>query len=300
VRALLRESLPGLALAAHRKGIDLAWRVDPAVPSSIAGDAERLRQVVVNLVGNAIKFTEHGDVVVRVRVLDVQNAGSDRRHCLDISVADTGIGIAADKQALVFDAFTQADGSTSRRYGGTGLGLSISARLVQMMGGELSVASALGDGSTFRVRLPLDHATAAPAPMPAWLAGMRTLVVAPIGGSRSITSAMLGDWGADVVTAANQDGALTASMAAPCQLAILDPRALDDSPADVSAALAVHWPGVVSVVLVTSDRPPEELEGLRAGGMPLAMMPLRETEFAAAIAEALPDRARLVAPKGQR
>jgi signal transduction histidine kinase/CheY-like chemotaxis protein len=296
VRALLRESLPGLALAAHRSGIDLAWRVEPDVPSSIAGDAERLRQVLVNLVGNAVKFTERGDVVVRVRVLEIEGPGGDRRPCVDISVTDTGIGIAADKQALIFDAFTQADGSTSRRYGGTGLGLSISARLVQMMGGELSVASTLGEGSTFRARLPLEPGSAAPAPVPTWLAGIRTLLVAPPGGSRTITAAMLADWGAEVVTAADQEGALTASMAAPCRLAVLDARVLSDSPADVSAALAIHWPGLVSVVLVTSDRPPEELGALRAGGSPLTTMPLRDAEFAGAIAEALPDRARLVAP----
>ncbi|MFI5076917.1 MAG: ATP-binding protein, partial [Vicinamibacteria bacterium] len=296
VRALLRESLPGLALAAHRKGIDLAWRVDPGVPSSIVGDVERLRQVLVNLVGNAVKFTEHGDVVVRVRVLDVEGPAGDRRRSLDISVADTGIGIAADKHAMVFGAFTQADGSTSRRYGGTGLGLSISARLVQMMGGELSVASTLGEGSTFRARLPLESLTEVPAPVPSWLTGIRALVVAPPGGSRAITAAMLADWGAEVVTAADQDGALTASMAAPCRLAILDARALTDSPAAVSAALAVQWPGLVSVVLVTSDRPPEELDAVRAGGTPLPTTPLRDAEFATAIAEAQPDRARLAGP----
>jgi signal transduction histidine kinase/CheY-like chemotaxis protein len=299
VRALLRESLPGLALAAHRKGIDLAWRVEPDVPSSIVGDAERLRQVLVNLAGNAVKFTDRGDVVVRVRVTDIEGPAGEHRRCLDVSVADTGIGIAADKQALVFDAFTQADGSTSRRYGGTGLGLSISARLVQMMGGELSVASALGEGSTFRARLPLEAPAEVPAPVPTWLGGLRALLVAPSGGSRTITAALLADWGADVVTAADQDGALTASMAAPCALAILDARVLADSPADVSAALAAHWPGLVSVVLVTSDRPSEALEALRAGGTPLTSLPLREAEFAAAIAEALPQRARLLAPLGE-
>jgi two-component system, sensor histidine kinase and response regulator len=296
LRALLRESLPGLALAAHRKGIDLAWRVEPDVPSSLLGDGERLRQVLVNLVGNAIKFTEHGDVVVRVRGVDVDTPDGERRRCLDVCVTDTGIGIAADKQALVFDAFTQADGSTSRRYGGTGLGLSISVRLVEMMGGELSVESTLGAGSTFRARLPLEPFADRPMPVPTWLAGVRTLVVAPPGGSRGVTAALLADWGADVVTAADQEGALTATMAAPCQLAILDARVMTDPPAVVAKALGVHWPGLVSVVLVTSDRPPEELGALRAGGTPLTTKPLRQAEFAAAIAEALPDRARLVAP----
>ena len=296
VRALLRESLPGLALAAHRKGIDLAWRIEPDVPAAIVGDAERLRQVLVNLVGNAVKFTEHGDVVVRVRVIEREGVDDARRRALDVSVTDTGIGIAADKQALVFDAFTQADGSTSRRYGGTGLGLSISARLVEMMGGELSVQSALGEGSTFRARLPLEAAAPAPPAPPVWLAGLRALVVAPPGGSRGITAALLADWGAEVVTAADQDAALTASMAAPCQLAVLDARVLADPAADVSKALAVHWPAVACVVLVTSDRPPEELDALRASGTPLTTKPLRQADFAAVIGEALPDRAGLAAP----
>ncbi len=292
VRALLRESLPGLALAAHRKGIDLAWRVDPDVPVTIVGDPERLRQVIVNLAGNAVKFTERGEVVVRVRPLEIDGPGPRRRD-LDVSVTDTGIGIAADKQGLVFDAFTQADGSTSRRYGGTGLGLSISARLVQMMGGELSVQSVLGEGSTFRARLPLEPGTGVAVAVPAWLSGIRALVVAAPGGSRGITAALLGDWGADVVTAGTQDAALTASMAAPCQLAILDPRVLRDSPAHVSGALAAQWPGLVSVVVMTSDRQTDALAAARAGGTPVTTLPLREAEFAAAVAEALPDRARL-------
>ena len=139
-----------------------------------------------------------------------------------------------------------------------------------MMGGELSVESALGEGSTFRVRLPLESLAEVPAPVPAWLTGIRALCWSPPGGSRAITAAMLADWGAEVVTAADQDGALTASMAAPCRLAVLDARVLADSPAVVSAALAVQWPGLVSVVLVTSDRPPEELDALRAGGIAAA------------------------------
>jgi CheY-like chemotaxis protein len=252
--------------------------------------------VLVNLVGNAVKFTETGDVVVRVRATELDGAGASARRALDIGVTDTGIGIAADKQALVFDAFTQADGSTSRRYGGTGLGLSISARLVEMMGGELTVQSVLGEGSTFRARLPLEAAAEAPPVAPPWLAGIRALVVAPPGGSRGITAALLVDWGAEVVTAADQEAALTASMAAPCQLAVLDARVLADSAAHVSKALAVHGPGLASVVLVTSDRPPEELDALRASGTPLATKPLRQGDFAAAIGDALPDRARLAAP----
>jgi signal transduction histidine kinase/CheY-like chemotaxis protein len=295
LREVLRESLPVLALAAHRKGVDLAWRVEPDVPRSISGDPERLRQVLVNLAGNAVKFTETGEVVVRVRILA---DALDPRRSLELSVTDTGIGIARDKQALVFDAFTQEDGSTSRRYGGTGLGLSISARLVQMMDGELTLESAPGLGSTFRVRLPLDPAGERPAPPPTWLSGARVLVVARPGGTRAITAALLSDWGAEVVTADRQADALAApaSGVAPCHVAILDTSVLADAPADVIDRLRVAWPDVAAVALVSSETSPAELEALRGRGTPLATKPLRQAAFAAAIGDALPQRAALGAP----
>jgi signal transduction histidine kinase/CheY-like chemotaxis protein len=293
VRALLRESLPGLALAAHRKGIDLAWRVDPDVPATV-GDPERLRQVLVNLTGNAVKFTEAGEVVVRVRVVGAATGAAHQGRRLEMSVSDTGIGIAPEKQALVFDAFTQADGSTSRKYGGTGLGLSISARLVQMMGGELTLESAPGFGSTFRVRLPLDHPAEIPPAPPAWLAGQRALVVARPGGARDITAALLADWGAVVVTADDEVSAIAAARGEPtCQLAVLDAGVLTRPPAAVSAGLRGSWPGMPSVVLVPSDKTAEELEALRAGGVPSAVKPVRSAALAAAVAEALPERAPL-------
>ena len=293
LRALLRESLPGLALAAHRKGIDLAWRVEPDVPGAF-GDPERLRQVIVNLVGNAVKFTESGEVVVRVRAVGPATGAADERRQLDLSVTDTGIGIAPEKQGLVFDAFTQADGSTSRKYGGTGLGLSISARLVEMMGGELTLESVLGQGSTFRVRLPIDHAADVPPAAPAWLKGICAAVVAKAGGTRDITAAYLRDWGAEVVTADDEAGVIAAAgSGAPCRLAVLDAGVLDRAPAAVSEALRAWWPDLASVVFATSDRSPEALEALRAGGVPSMTKPLRQSAFASAIATALPDRAEL-------
>jgi CheY-like chemotaxis protein len=251
--------------------------------------------VLLNLVGNAVKFTESGEVVVRVRLL----LGADEaRRTLELSVADTGIGIAPDKQALVFDAFTQADGSTSRRYGGTGLGLSISARLVQMMDGALTLESAVGLGSTFRVRLPIDTAGERPAPPPTWLAGVRALVVARPGGTRAITAAILGDWGAEVVTADRQADALAlaASGAAACDVAVLDTAVLADAPADIADRLRLVWPGIAAVALVSSDASPAALEALRGRGTPLATKPLRQAAFAAALADALPQRAALGAP----
>ena len=145
LRDNLVDTLKTLAVRAHQKGLELAAHILPDVPDELIGDPVRLRQIVVNLVGNAIKFTEQGEVVVRAE-LDAQDGDDIRLH---FAVRDTGIGIPKDKQDIIFEAFAQADGSTTRRYGGTGLGLAISMQLVKMMGGRIWVESEPGNGSTF-------------------------------------------------------------------------------------------------------------------------------------------------------
>ncbi len=142
---ILEPALKALAVRARQKHLELHYRLQPGVPEVVAGDAGRLRQIVINLVGNAIKFTEQGEVTLEVQP-ESQEKGCRSLH---FSVRDTGIGISPEKQAAVFDAFSQADGSTARRYGGTGLGLTISRRLVEMMGGRIWMESAMGRGSTF-------------------------------------------------------------------------------------------------------------------------------------------------------
>ncbi|MCX7916207.1 MAG: ATP-binding protein, partial [Verrucomicrobiae bacterium] len=153
LRDELDRTLHTLAFRAHQKGLELAVHVLSDVPDSVVADPVRFRQVIVNLVGNAIKFTEKGEVVVTVEV----QSRTENEVELHFSVRDTGIGIPKDKQALIFEAFTQADGSTTRKYGGTGLGLSISQQLVRMMGGDIWVESEPGQGSTFHftARFPL-------------------------------------------------------------------------------------------------------------------------------------------------
>ena len=146
LRDALEDTMRVLAPRAQQKGIELACHIHPEVPDALVGDPLRLRQVVVNLVGNAIKFTEQGEVVLNVQAEPCANGNVQ----LCFSVADTGIGIPREKQAVIFEAFSQADSSTTRRYGGTGLGLAISAQLVELMGGKLSVESELDRGSTFR------------------------------------------------------------------------------------------------------------------------------------------------------
>ena len=146
LRDALEDTMRVLAPRADQKGLELACHIHRDVPDALMGDPLRLRQVVINLVGNAIKFTEHGEVVLRVQA----EPGGDDNALLRFSVADTGIGIPPEKQTVIFDAFSQADSSTTRRYGGTGLGLAISAQLVELMGGRISVESQPGRGSTFR------------------------------------------------------------------------------------------------------------------------------------------------------
>ena len=156
VRRSLGDAMRALALRAHRKGLELVCDVRPEVPEAVMADAHRLRQILTNLVGNAIKFTEQGEVVVSADTL----SGAETPGWLHVAVRDTGVGIPAEKQDAIFRAFEQADGATARKYGGTGLGLTISRRLVEVMGGRLWVESAAGVGSTFHFVIP--------APAPPW------------------------------------------------------------------------------------------------------------------------------------
>ena len=147
----LAETLQVMRFRAKQKGIELRWQVEANVPDRVIGDATRLRQVLVNLVGNAIKFTERGEVSVQVETQEQ----SVERVILHFRVTDSGIGIAKDKQSMIFEAFTQADSSTTRNYGGTGLGLAITTRLVTLMEGKLWVESEWGQGSTFHFTVTL-------------------------------------------------------------------------------------------------------------------------------------------------
>jgi len=151
----LGESLQPLQLQAHDKGIQLHARVQPGVPSWMIGDALRLRQVLINLIGNALKFTEHGEVRIEIALADAQEGDAPERLRLRVAVTDTGIGMTHDQIVQIFDPFTQADGSITRRYGGTGLGLTIVKRLVALMGGTVTVESEPGVGSSFSFEIAL-------------------------------------------------------------------------------------------------------------------------------------------------
>jgi PAS domain S-box-containing protein len=191
---LVGDSMKTMAIAAHQKGLELAVHLDPELPRTVIGDSMRLRQVLLNLVGNAIKFTETGEVEVSVKVVE----RFAREVNLRVSVRDTGIGIPPDKRVRLFQPFEQADASTTRQYGGTGLGLAISQRIVNLMGGEVSVESAQGAGSLFHFTLRLGIANARPEwDLPASmddLIGLPVLIIDDNSTNRRILEGMMGHW----------------------------------------------------------------------------------------------------------
>jgi signal transduction histidine kinase/CheY-like chemotaxis protein len=195
-----------VAEKAEEKGVELVVRYAPDIPRRVVGDAGRIRQTLMNLVGNAIKFTHTGHVFV-----NVENLGG-RSECtrLRFSVEDTGIGIPADKLATVFEKFTQADGSITRHYGGTGLGLTISKHLVELMQGEISVESTLGSGSTFSFTLPLPLDDPTAALPPGNLQGRRVLVIHPYEKIREVLAEQITAWKGRVHTVATASEAMEA------------------------------------------------------------------------------------------
>lgn len=195
LRESLETTMKTLALRADEKGLELLCEVAPEIPEVVRGDSARLRQIVVNLVGNAIKFTDAGEVAVRVQVESKQGA----EYICRFTVADTGIGIPADKRETVFDPFSQADSSTTRKYGGTGLGLTISMRLVKMMGGRMWVESEVGRGTEFHFTVRLEAADASEIKVgtiapPELLRGVKVLVVDDNRTNRRILEGMLLRW----------------------------------------------------------------------------------------------------------
>jgi signal transduction histidine kinase/CheY-like chemotaxis protein len=203
LRICLGEALKTLALRAHEKELELTLCVQPEVPDNLVGDPTRLRQIFFNLVGNSIKFTDQGEIAVQIGV----ETNGDDWTVLHFAVADTGIGIPPEKRRVIFDAFTQADNSTSRRYGGTGLGLTISSRLVALMGGQMWVESEVGQGSTFHFTVKLRRgkptATAGAMLKPAVLQDVPALVVDDNLTNRKMLDELLRHWGMKPALAEN-------------------------------------------------------------------------------------------------
>jgi PAS domain S-box-containing protein len=187
-----------IEVCAHRAGdLELACRIDPRVHTQVRGDVDRLRQVMLNLIGNAVKFTQAGEVVVSVEPAEGAARASDELQQVLVKVRDTGIGIPEDRQAALFEPFAQADASTTRRFGGSGLGLAISARLVELMSGEIGVESTEGEGATFWFTTALQKRDEAPVPPTRGgaLDGVQVVVVEPHRVQREVIAELLGGWG---------------------------------------------------------------------------------------------------------
>jgi PAS domain S-box-containing protein len=300
--AMLNDTLRSLALRAHRKELELVGRIHRDVPDSFVGDAGRLRQVLTNLVGNAIKFTDKGEVVVEVETLAEDN-GSGQGEPLDpesppctllFSVRDTGIGIPKQKQAKIFQAFEQADSSTTRRYGGTGLGLSIASRLVGLMGGRITVASEPGRGSTFRftVRLhqPVLQPDRAVVRAPAELHALPVLIVDDNATSRRTLEEWLRGWRMEPTAVGDDSAALgalrhAAATGRPFALVVLDSRL----PRTAALAFAAHLhqtPDLVPcpIVLLTVEGQARELKRFQEEGIAACVMkPVQEEELLDAV-----------------
>jgi two-component system sensor histidine kinase/response regulator len=259
VRPLVEEVMDLLAERAQRKGLELACLFHPSVPAILRGDPVRLRQILTNLMSNAVKFTERGEVIVRIEPADEAAGGT-----LRFSVTDTGIGIPPEAQERLFQSFTQADGSTTRKYGGTGLGLAICRKLVEMMGGQIGVMSSPGQGSRFWFTLTLEPGsagamTAGPAhPSLRRLEGRRVLIVDDNATNRTILEQQLKVCGIQSTSAADGLQALALLKAAtikdaPFELAILDMQMPDMDGLQVAAAIRADTDiAGTSLLLLTS------------------------------------------------
>jgi PAS domain S-box-containing protein len=291
LRAVVEDTLELLAPRAHERGLELSFREESGLPAMVHGDPLRLRQVLTNLVANAIKFTEHGEVVV-----DVRRACADGAHgelMFEFNVRDTGIGIPADVLPRLFHAFTQANGGMSRRYGGTGLGLAISRQLVELMGGAIDVRSAPGIGSEFRftVRLlPAEDGQSAPDAETGDLSALRALIVEDNPTNRTVLENMLGAWGMHVTLAEDGRQALDLLVGRtpqdpPFDLALVDMQMphLDG----IGFARALHEAGIqpeMKLVLLSSVSSPDDVRSAHDAGFDrFVAKPIRKSELRQAL-----------------
>jgi signal transduction histidine kinase/CheY-like chemotaxis protein len=262
---VLEKAAEIIAVRAHAKGLELSCRIAPDVPLRLKGDPDRLRQVVLNLLGNAVKFTERGEVGICVA------AGGE--GALRFEVFDTGIGIPQSKLGAIFESFTQAETSTSRKYGGTGLGLAISKKFVELMGGEIWAESVEGQGSAF-IFTPRFEVLAA-SPGPPELVGTRWLLADDSRNHRAAVRDLLAGWGALVTEAVNGAEALSIGAAEPFDWMLLDARmpVMDG----FEAAAQRRGDGRV-LLMITTERPADAVRCRELGARPV-LKPLRRSEL---------------------
>ena len=302
LRDLVEETIKALAALAHEKGLELVGGVRPEVPEFVVGDVTRLRQVLLNLVGNAIKFTACGEVAVAVNLARRNDDGLE----LEFVVRDTGIGIAAEKRKIIFEAFAQADGSTARRFGGTGLGLAISERLVKAMGGRIWVESEPGKGSQFHftvsvgcLREPVVEQRAGDGN----LHGASVLVVDDNPTNRRILAEQLRSWGMrpELAESAGQALALIQERAEggdPFRVVLTDLHMPEvDGFGLVTRMQEISATRPVVVLMVTSGERPGDLARSREMGIAAYLTkPVRRAELRAAVSGAISNGKHLAGP----
>jgi signal transduction histidine kinase len=288
VRETIEQVTATMAIHAHQKGLELICAFQPGAPDTLVGDAGRLRQIVTNLVGNAIKFTARGEIVVSVATHPVGRAHTE----LHVSVRDTGIGIPAEKQEAIFCAFTQADTSTTRKYGGTGLGLAISTRLVAIMGGRLWVESEPGAGSTFQFTVMLATGQTSGAAPRMRLPHAALLIVDDNATSGSILRASVSAWGAQPTLVASGAAALAEldlahAAGRPVPLVLVDANMPEMNGYELAARIRRRpsFTGAI-IVMVSSGTPRLEADGARLTDGCL-QKPVRDSSLYETVARAL-------------
>ncbi|WP_338091177.1 response regulator [Pelotomaculum isophthalicicum] len=290
-----------MAIRTHEKGVELVCQLMPDVPVELVGDPGRLRQIIINLIGNAIKFTDKGEVLLKVELADKQppfSTGQDMRECrLLFTVSDTGIGIPPEKLDVIFEWFTQADSSTTRKYGGTGLGLTIAKRLVELMGGRIWVESEVGKGSTFyfTIRFTVQSGQSKAERLPVVdIKGVKTLIIDDNATNRLILKETLTAWGAIVEEAEAGLAGLAELKKAkkagfPYNLVLLDCRMPVMDGFEVAEKIH-NDPGLagVTVMMLTSDMRIGNMERYRELGISSCLVkPVKRSDLRNAIETAM-------------
>ena len=291
LRDFLDESIRIMAPKSHEKNLELAYWLDPCIPHQLIGDPARFRQVMLNLIGNAIKFTPSGEVVLSVTC----EKQSQMEILLRFSVRDTGIGIPKEKQAGIFGAFEQADGSTNRRFGGSGLGLAVSAQLVSLMGGKIWVESAPGEGSTFfftsrfGMKPGQSEAISLPQPSDEKLSGLQILIVDDNATTRKILSEVCRSWQMQPRSAADIQTAQKVLASPTTKGEPIDMVLLDFALPDNGAMSLADWikntldRPVPVVMMLTHSRTRTRTDLARSGVLATIYKPVRSSDLLAAI-----------------
>jgi PAS domain S-box-containing protein len=299
---VLDKTLEMMAIRAHEKGLELALRIAPEIPTALVGDPARLRQVLINLIGNAIKFTEHGEVIVRVE-RDPENAAAG---ALRFAVCDSGIGVPEETRELIFAPYTQVDTSTTRKFGGSGLGLAISREVVELMQGRIWAEGGIGGGSTFYFTARFVVGSKPPVRFPSGpmdLKGLKTLVIDDSTTNRLILREMLSRWGAAVTEADGGEEGLAELLraqqaAVPYALVLLDCRMPAVDGFQVAEQIHRHptMAGTTILMLTSDNRAGDFARSRDLGVAAYLVKPVKRAELLEAIQQARAGAAALVEP----